>query len=346
MIILYGVINMDYKNELIVLKGKTIAVVYIFEDETAKGFDHYHIWKSNVIARWIVAIEKIGCKPYIIDVREFVLKSMNNTLPHIDYVLNLNCGSKKLNSMSLVPSTCSFLDIPCIPCNASSIVIGENKKISNLIATAMNLNVPQDVHLPQEDAILRPLNFGSSFGITKGKKSHINKDELYQEFIPGYEITFPFLYNPLINKIDFLPGVLYLPYSKDPNWFFGEKEKSGAKTFENYPLYYLSNCAKEKLRSFAEIFPIETYGRIDIRLKTKEQKLSNAICNTEIKAEDIYFVEINPMPTVKLNNAFYFSFESIDEINVFDTCLTIHKQIFKDIDVNTFLLSNSMLALK
>lgn len=346
MIIPTGVLNMDYKKELIALKGKTIAVVYIFEDETAKGFTHYHIWKSRVISRWIVAIEKIGCKPYIIDVREFVLKAMNNTLPHIDYVLNLNCGSKKLCSMSLVPSTCSFLDIPCIPCNASSIVIGENKKISNLIAIAMDLNVPQDVYSPQEEAIFRPLNYGSSFGITKGKKSSIKKDELYQEFIPGYDITFPFMYNPLINELDFLPGVLYLPYSKDPNWFFGEKEKSGAKTFENYPIYYLSKNAKEKLKSFAEVFPIETYGRIDIRLKTKEDKLSTSICKTEINAEDIFFVEINPMPTVKLNNAFYFSFEHINEKNTFNTCLNMQKLVYQDVDVNSFLLSNSMIALK
>lgn len=336
---------MDYKKELLELKDKTVAVVYIFENENAKGFTHYHIWKSSVISRWINAIEKIGCIPYIIDVREFVLKAMNNTLPHIDYVLNLNCGSEKLCSMSLIPSTCSFLDIPCIPCNASSIVMGENKKISNLIATAMDLNVPQNIHTPQDEAIYRPINFGSSVGIEKGKREHINQNELYQQFIPGYDITFPFMYNPLENKLDFLPGVLYLPYNKDPNWFFGEKEKSGKKTYENYPLYYLSKNAKEKLKSFAEAFPIETYGRIDIRLQNNN-KLSKSICDKEINADDIYFVEINPMPTVKLNNAFYFSFEHIDERNIFSVCLNIQKQIYQDVDVNTFLLSNSMLALK
>lgn len=52
------------------------------------------------------------------------------------------------------------------------------------------------------------------------------------------------------------------------------------------------------------------------------------------------------MPTVKLNNAFYFSFEHIDERNIFNVCLNIQKQIYQDVDVNTFLLSNSMLALK
>ena len=336
---------MDYKKELLCLKEKTIAVVYIFENENAKGFEHYHIWKSKVISRWIVAIEKIGCKPYIIDVREFVLKSMNNTLPHIDYVLNLNCGSKKLCSMSLVPSTCSFLDIPCIPCNSSSIVIGENKKISNLIAMAMELNVPKNLNAPKDEAIFRPLNFGSSFGITKGKKSNIGKDELYQEFIPGYDITFPMMYNPIKGDLDFLPGVLYLPFDNDPNWFFGENEKSGEKTFENYPLYYLTEKAKEKLKSFAKTFPIETYGRIDVRVKTDDKELSKSICDTYIDFDDIYFIEINPMPTVKLDNAFYFSFEHIDERNSFIECLKIQKELYENVDVNTFLLSNSMLAL-
>lgn len=335
----------NYENKLKDLKGKTIAVVYIFEGEDAEGFEHYHVWKSKIISRWLNAIEDIGCMPFIIDVRSFVYKAMNNTLPKIDFVLNLNCGSKILSSMSLVPSVCSFLSVPCIPCNANTILMGENKKASNMIASATNLNVPQNIYEPNENAIFRPLNFGSSVGVRKGARNNISNDELYQEFIRGYDATFPIMYNPIKSELDFLPGVLYLPKNNDPNWFFGENEKITKDDYENFPLYYIDNFAKKMLKNFAKAFPIETFCRIDVRIKTTEEKLSKAVCKKNIGFDDIFFVEINPMPTVKYGNAFDLSFSYIDERNDFKKCLDIHEQVFENTNVNTFLLSSSMIAL-
>lgn len=335
----------NYENKLKDLKGKTIAVVYIFEGEEAAGFEHYHVWKSKIISRWLNAIEDIGCRPFIIDVRSFVFKAMNNTLPKIDFVLNLNCGSKVLSSMSLVPSICSFLSVPCIPCNASTILMGENKKASNMIASANSLNVPKNIHKPNENAIFRPLNFGSSVGVRKGARDNISEDELYQEFIRGYDATFPLMYNPIKSELDFLPGVLYLPNSNDPNWFFGENEKITKNDYKNFPLYYIDDYAKKMLKRFAKSFPIETFCRIDVRIKTSEEKLSKAICDKSISFEDIFFVEINPMPTVKRDNAFDLSFGYINNKNDFNSCLNIHRKVFESTNVNTFLLSSSIIAL-
>ena len=334
-----------YKNRLMNIKGKTIALVYIFEGETAKGFGHYHVWKSKIISRWLNAIEDLECLPFIMDVRTFVYKAMNNTLPQIDFVLNLNCGSIELSTMSLVPSVCSFLSVPCIPCNASTILMGENKKTSNMIAIANKLNVPINISQPNENAILRPLNLGSSVGVRKGIHVNIKNDELYQEFIPGYDVTFPIMYNPIKYELDFLPGVLYLPNSRNPNWFFGENEKNGTNDYKNYPLYYISDDAKKKLISFANSFPIETFCRIDVRVKSNEKLLSEQICKSTIRFEDIYFVEINPMPTVKLGNAFDLSFGYINDKNDFLSCVNIHNNIFPNTNINSFLLSSSILAL-
>lgn len=334
----------NYKNQLISLKGKTIAVVYIFEGEYAKGFEHYHVWRSKIISRWLNAIEDLGCLPFILDVRSFVNKAMNNTLPHIDYVLNLNCGSKQLSSMSLIPSVCSFLSIPCIPCNSSTILMGENKKASNMIAIANQLNVPKNLTAPSDNAIFRPLNFGSSFGVRKGKKNNIKTNELYQEFIPGYDATFPIMYNPIKGDLDFLPGVLYLPNNFDQNWFFGENEKITKDDFKNYPLYYIEDEAKNKLLEFAKSFPIDTFCRIDVRIKSTN-RLSKTICDESIKFEDIYFVEINPMPTVKLGNAYDLAFKYINEESDFYQCIQIYKEVFDSVTINSFLLSSSMISL-
>ena len=75
------------------IQGSIIAVVYTFEGENAPGFKHYDVWRSNVIADWINAINEIGCKPYIIDVRTFISKAMMDTLPHLDFIINLNAGN-------------------------------------------------------------------------------------------------------------------------------------------------------------------------------------------------------------------------------------------------------------
>lgn len=335
----------NYEKKLRDLKGKTVAVVYIFEGEDAAGFEHYHVWKSKIISRWLNAIEDIACKPFIIDVRTFVFKAMNNTLPKIDFVLNLNCGSKMLSSMSLVPSVCSFLSVPCIPCNANTILMGENKKASNMIAIANNLNVPKSIDEPNENAIFRPLNLGSSVGVRKGARNNISNDELYQEFISGYDATFPIMYNPIKSDLDFLPGVLYLPNNNDPNWFFGENEKVINNDFQNFPIYNIDDLSKKMMKNFAKSFPIETFCRIDVRIKTSEEKLSKSICEKTISFKDIFFVEINPMPTVKDGNAFDLSFNYINENNDFNRCLDIHRNVFESTNINTFLLTSSMIAL-
>ena len=133
--------NLEFQNSLDRIKGLTVAIVYIFEGEQAAGFAHYHIWKGDIISKWLNAIANVGCRPFILDVRTFVEKAFSNTLPHIDFVINLNCGSTDLDPMAIVPSTCAFLGIPCIPCGSFSILAGENKYHSNLLAKECGLLV-------------------------------------------------------------------------------------------------------------------------------------------------------------------------------------------------------------
>lgn len=109
---IYGNDRRKFKNEIYQLKGRTIALVYIFEDDNEYGMNHFFIWKSNILSQWMVAIEDLRCHLLIIDVRTFVEKAMNKTLPHIDYVLNMNSGTFDLSAMALIPSTCSVLGIP------------------------------------------------------------------------------------------------------------------------------------------------------------------------------------------------------------------------------------------
>jgi len=338
-----------YIESLNQLKGKTIAIVYIFEKEDAPGFEHYHVWKSDVIAGWLTAVQELECIPFILDVRTFVHKAINRTLPHIDYVLNLNCGSCELSSMSLVPSMCSFLSIPCVPCDAVSIVAGENKKISNLIASAMNLNVPKNLDHSDEDGIFRPLNFGSSIGLKKGHIDNITSDGIYQEFIPGFDITIPIVYNPYIKDIDLLPPILYMPKSCDPNWIFGEKEKENVSEYSIAPVLKVDEETAKTIIQFAKVFPIQTFGRIDARVKSNEKYLSLDEAKNTLKIENLFFLEINPMPTVEKQLSFEidYAFETAgqNEGHSFYKCVNMYKSSIKNPSINGFLLSCSMLAL-
>lgn len=328
------------------IKGKTIAVVYIFEKEDATGFRHYWVWKSDIISGWINAIQEIGCLPFILDVRTFIQKAMNRDLPQIDYVLNLNCGSCELSAMSLVPAVCSFLSIPCIPCNAVSIVMSENKLISNIIARAYNMNVPRDIDWNSTEGIYRPLNLGSSIGVAIGHPT--GTTGTYQEFIPGYDITVPLMYNPCVNDIDILPPIIYVPKCLDPNWIYGEKEKLEDNSFFTYPMLQVEDKVREKILAFAHAFPIETFGRVDMRLRTSTKKLSTDIANRTLKENDLYFIEINSMPTIEREDSFDFAIEAVRNNNQHSLypfinayCQTIPSQ-----SVNGILLASSILSFK
>lgn len=339
---------LTYKKELDALRGKTIAVIYIFENEEAPGFQHYWIWKSDIISGWLNAIQELECVPYIMDVRTFIQKSSNCTLPHIDYILNLNCGNYNLSCLGLVPAMCSFLDIPCIPCNATTIIMGENKNISNLIAASKGLLVPQSLPESSAKGIFRPLNLGSSKGIQIGKINTTDYNGLYQEFIPGYDVTIPILYNPLIGDLDLLPPLIYLPNSKDPFWIYDIYEKyAEVENFIKMPINIMENSVLKKLIDFAHAFPIQTFGRIDARIKCSEKLLSEDVYSVPFNIENLYFIEINPMPTIEYNDSFEMAFETAKATpgHSFYESISNYFSFVKKPTMIGFILSSSVIAM-
>jgi D-alanine-D-alanine ligase-like ATP-grasp enzyme len=336
-----------YETQLRAIKGKTVAVVYIFENEDAPGFQHYWVWKGDIIAGWLRAIQELECLPFILDVRTFIQKAINRTLPNIDFVINLNCGSYQLSSMSLVPSMCSFLAIPCIPCDAAAIVMSENKHISNLLALAKNLNVPEYLTASSKNGIYRPLNLGSSIGVKKGYYENFKDGGIYQKFIPGYDITIPIVYNPLIQDIDLLPPILYFPSSRDPNWIYDAEEKVKDDGFISIPIQKIEDNLKKEIIEFAHIFPIQTFGRIDARINYPYTELSEEVVKHQLRFEDLYFIEINSMPTIEAGDSFETSYKAVlsDNYHSFYNCIKLYKKFTVCSTINSFLLSCSMIAL-
>lgn len=337
----------NYVKQLFELRGKVIALIYIFEGEDAPGAQHYWVWKSDIISGWLNAIQELECIPYIMDVRTFIQKAINKTLPHIDYILNLNCGNYELSSMSLVPAMCSFLSIPCIPCDAASIVMSENKKISNLLAEAKGLKVPKTLSPYASNGIFRPANLGSSIGIKIGKYDFENTSGLYQEFIPGYDITIPIAYNPYTLDIDLLPPLVYIPTSNSPNWIYDLAEKYGdIEKFIKLPILNIENSAYDKLLDFARTFPITTFGRIDARIKCTESMLSSKIIKRPLSLDNLYFVEINSMPTIENKDSFEMAFDIAkkEKNQNFHECINQYCNLVKHPTMIGFILSISIIS--
>ena len=339
-----------YLNLLNEIKGKTIAVVYIFEGEDAPGFEHYWVWKSDIITGWLNAIQEIQCIPYIVDVRTFIHKAVCNTLPPIDYVLNLNCGSCQLSSMSLVPSMCSFLSIPCIPCDAEAIIIAEDKKISNHLAVSQNIRIPQNLPADNRNGIYRPRNLGSSIGVQIGSANNNFSNGLYQEFIRGYDCTIQLMFNPYKESIDFLPALVYIPDSLDPNWIYDTEEKyTDTEHFKKVHIKTIDDTLKCKLLKYASLFPITTYARIDARIKFDHPILIDDLSSLKINSETFYFIEMNSMPTIEYEDTFSMSFDiSKEDTNnsFYDIIHTYCDFIGKNSSMMGFLISSSMISLK
>lgn len=334
----------DFQNSIYKIQKKTIALVYIFENEKSVGYGHYDIWKSDVISEWILAIQEIDCKPLILDARTFAEKAFNKSLPQVDAVINLNNGNVNLSTLALIPSICSFMGIPCVPCNATSIISGENKFFSNCIAEYLNLNVPQKMS-EGEDGIFRSLNFGSSRGTYKTNRISNQDNGFYQKFICGYDITTPLLYNPITEDLEVLPTVMYYPTNKNTEWFFNEnvKEKRGGY---NKTILAIDNELEKKYKEMAKSLQINTFCRIDARVKTEDSNSWDELLNKGVSFESTYFVEINPMPTIKQNINFHNSILAISDSSKFFNIYNLYiKEKKENASPTGFILTCSLLSI-
>lgn len=333
-----------HENMLSQIEGSTIAVVYVFQGDNTSSFQHYDPWKSDVISDWLNAIQELHCMPFILDVRTFAQKALNGTLPHIDYVVNLNAGTKELSVLGLIPSICSFINVPCIPSNAVSTLVGENKYISNLLAYALNTIVPKEIESTDPNGIFRPLNLGSSRGVQKTFPSqNIPSEYLYQEFIPGFDMTIPFMYNPLSEQVDILPPIMYCPDIIDTKWFLGEKEKDSHIGYKKCPVCITDEAQKHFLK-LVKAFGINTYCRIDTRVFCKDVNEMKSAAETKITLERINFIEINPLPTIKNSINFHTSFQSIEQDTPLGNCIEMYNSFFPSHSFVGFLLSSSIIS--
>ena len=130
--------------------------------------------------------------------------------------------------------------------------------------------------------------------------------------------------------------------SKDINWFNGEDEKK-IRSGYMFRTITLDETTKKKYLELAESLSIRTFCRIDARIKCTEPSYHDQSCNT-VRFDDVYFIEINVMPTIREKNNFTFSFDSVEKNDPIFSCIEIQKQIMGSVDIYSFLLASSMLS--
>lgn len=325
------------KDSLIGLSGKVIALIYSFENEDAPGFSHYEFWRSEVITAWLSAVQEIGCKPYILDVRTFMIKASMGTLPHIDYCVNLNAGNNNVDNLCLVPAICSFCGIPIIPCSAKTCAVGEDKLFANLIAKNGEIKIPEYFPYNKDGGIIRDRSLGSSVGIRlTSTDAKCSNTEICQKFIVGADMTIPVLFNPLIQQMEVLPSVIY-KHSYGNKWFLDEKTKLN-HAYEKMVIE-LSEQVQNAVLSLIKKFDIMTFCRIDTRVEN--YKFDKEIC-----LKDIYFIEINPTPTIHNTINFALSILEASNKTQHKQCFDLYKAIVKNASVTGYILFCSLSTFK
>ena len=109
----------------------------------------------------------------------------------------------------------------------------------------------------------------------------------------------------------------------------------------------VDTIAKETLLNFAKEFPITTYGRIDGRIKCKNNTLSKDVLQNPLSLDDFYFVEINSMPTIELNDSFDMAFKTALSYNKCSMHRPVKQycKIVKHASMIGYVLSSSIIAL-
>ena len=212
-----------------------------------------------------------------------------------------------------------------------------------MLAKECGLLVSPTCEASDPNGIFRPLNWGSSLGVVRGKCPTAQKG-IYQKFIKGFDITTPAIFNPLTENFDFLPTIVYVPKNQDINWFFGETAKEEKIGYQRELVYDLCDSLKEKYIELIRIIGVKTFCRIDARIMVSNYNDIDAILSSPISDRNLYFVEINVMPTVNTNNSFGFSYAGFRDSPSQAKLLRLLDSNYPQMDVHTFVLATTLLA--
>jgi hypothetical protein len=154
----------------------------------------------------------------------------------------------------------------------------------------------------ETELVAKPRDLGGSVGIfrmtaldlTSGKVQ-LQPGSLVQEFVSGLDLTVPVVFQPSTGRHRAVAGVLYIPSGDDPfGWIHDERTKLSMSGVPANSVFERRRDGDDDLVVSvpAELGP---YSRLDMRVATQcLDPASQGFC-----VEDAYFLEVNPMPTLR-----------------------------------------------
>jgi D-alanine-D-alanine ligase-like ATP-grasp enzyme len=337
------------------LRGRCVALVYAFPKVTDPPNRWYDRWKSRVIMSYGEALERLGVKPYYCDVDTFIDQASSGRLPECDAAISLNAGVRPVAHFALIPAVAQWFQIPIIPCTADVIMAGERKDLGNAIAGRAGLWVPK-TYLPDDIAcarnegalIVKPRDLGGSYGLKRIDGTAITEGDfsggkVVQQFVTGYDVTIPVFMDAATGSLAVTDATIYLPSGADPTqWIYDRDAKeayvggTGLPTVTRIQIP-LSLCAERKIRTFSKMIGVDCFARVDFRLAV--DSIEGLTC---VRADQLAFIEINPMPTVCAGLAFIESIRAWAIRHVDVAAVGLELDLDDDFDVIAYVLAHAL----
>lgn len=297
----------QFREQIKSLWGKSAAVVYGFAPAGRFTQIWYDRWRSSVISSYGNALEELGLHPYFVDAATFARQALDGSLPEVICAFNLNAGITPIHHWSMVPSVASWCGIKPFPSEADVLIVGERKDTANLIARECGFAVPRTFHKeqlplipPDMPVIVKPRDLGGSVGLMRSTAGELVADDIsqftdvIQEFVRGFDLTIPVVWQPTQGRHRCVAGVIYLPEDNSLDWYHSAETK---KSRQGYSKQVIPIPAELEfmLVGFAKRIELGPYARIDIRV----QCAPNAHGDIDWVTADPIFIEVNPLPTIR-----------------------------------------------
>jgi hypothetical protein len=255
-----------------------------------------------------LGLETLGVHPYYLDVESFCRQALAKELPPLIGAFNLNAGITPIHHWCVVPAVAAWCDIEPFPVHADVLIAGERKDLASLIAQSVGLRCPADYDSarlaalrPEHDVVLKPRDLGGSVGVERLPASEalarLGQDRtlIVQDFVPGFDVTVPVVFQPTSGSHRAPACVLYMPDGPDRlNWIHDRTTKISSEGYRKL-VVELPAAVETRISNFAATAQLGAYSRVDLRIAATTPEYENP---TFWDAE-IAFLEVNPLPTLR-----------------------------------------------
>ncbi|KCZ52068.1 hypothetical protein HY29_18310 [Hyphomonas beringensis] len=299
----------DFAAFLRSLEGATVAIVYSYSNRVDPSLAWYDRWRSDVVFFFGQGVEKLGADARYLDVEQYLTVQNRRDETPGDYIINLHSGLNDIGCWPIISALARWRQVPVAPCSSDVHIIGERKDISNLLAAAAGLKVPEKFdHQSKADRkfVRKPRDLGMSRGLQVALRADLNPEDfgtdIVQTFIEGFDATVVVIRLPN-GDYSVIGAQLLTPNNRhDTHWVYSEamkvSDEQGNADHSRAPIE-VSPDLERAISALCEKIGDSAYYRLDFRVAPS----GNAPLRM-LTLQNAYFLEANPTPTIAADGEF------------------------------------------